>query len=125
MPALFQNNPVEILLAAADHNALAESLGVVGGGDIGDLRVVHRDAALLDIAAGLGLGGAEAGLDEDAQNIKPAVNEIGVAQLGRGDVAALGSACEERLCGGLGLLGLLLAVDETWSARRPGSPWRG
>ena len=56
---LLENDLVEVLLAASDYYAVFKLVGGLGLADVGDLLIVDSNAALLDVAAGVGLGGAE------------------------------------------------------------------
>lgn len=52
---LFQDDLIEILLAALEDYALAELPGSKYLADIAHLFIIHSNTALLDIAAGIGL----------------------------------------------------------------------
>ena len=56
---LLENDLVEVLLAASDYYAVFKLVGGIGLADVGDLLIVDSNAALLDVAAGVGLGVAE------------------------------------------------------------------
>ena len=56
---LLENDLVEVLLAASDDYAVFQFVRGIGLADVGDLLIVDSNAALLDVAAGVGLGVAE------------------------------------------------------------------
>ena len=51
----FQDDLIEVFLAALENDSVFQFLGAEALADIGDLPIVHRDATLLDVEAGVGL----------------------------------------------------------------------
>ena len=85
------------LLALFDDRALAAAvLAAEPGLNIGHLLAADRDAALLHQPPGLALGGSQAALYQQGQNVDLSLGgEILPAELGAGHVGAVPAAAEQ------------------------------
>ena len=94
--------------------AVKKAVGVAAGAGLGYLvmgELIYEavlNIKVNDVINKLG----DARLDEHGKDIYRAVGEVVVGELGGGHIIEVARAAEERPCGRLSLLGLLLAVDE-------------
>ena len=104
---------MEDLFSLFEHYTLAgELFGGHGCGHIGDLLTVQLHPSLLHQAASLLLGGHQAALEHQLQHPDRPVSQIAGVQGGGGHVGLVASLGEQGLGRVLGLLRLLLAVNQ-------------
>ena len=104
---LFKNNLVKVLFATLYNYAGLEFFSSESLADIGNLGIINRNTALLDVAASLGLGSAETESHEKTHNIHSAVNKFAFFKLSGGHVLIAASTGEKRFCGSFSLLCLI------------------
>ena len=104
---------MEDLLALLDDHAVSGELRLIEGHINGrHLPIIDSHAALLDQAAGLAVGGAQAAGHQQLDGTDLTIGKPGLRQLGSGHIFAAAAAAEQGAGGLLSLVGLLLAVDQ-------------
>ena len=103
---------MEYLLALAELHAIQEHFPGDFKLDVRDLFIVYGHTAACHVLPGIAVGGCQTAGHHQAQKADFSVGQLLLRQLGGGKVRVIAVAGEQGLGGGLGLQGLLLAVNQ-------------
>ena len=108
---------MEDLLALLDDDAVSGELRLIEGHVNGrHLPVIHGHASLLDQPPGFAVGGTQAAGHQQFNGADFSVGKPCLRQLGGGHILAAAAAAEQGAGGLLGLVGLVLAVNQLVSS---------